>query len=418
VVAGAIGNVLEWFDFGLFGFFAPVISRQFLPAEDRLASLLGTFAVFATGFLMRPAGGLLFGHVGDRIGRKRALELSVLLMAAATTVMGFLPTYAAIGIAAPVLLTIVRLLQGLSVGGEYIGSMSFLAEHAPIGRRAFIGSWSSFSTILGILLGSGTAALLTGILTDKELSTWGWRLPFQCGFVLGFVGLWLRLGVEESPVFIALRKSGDVAANPLMTTLRDDRGGIATTIGLSALSSVGFYLPFVWLTTWLSQIKEPPLSETGALWANTIALFALLILTPLMALVSDRVGRKPMYLAAAVGYAIFSYPLFAMMEKGGYSAAVLGGLVFASWNSLYSGCMGAAMVELFPTRTRYTGVAVGYNVGQAILGGTAPMIGTALVELTGNKLAPTYYLIVCAIVAGVAALFIKPRHRLPLDAVG
>ncbi len=339
VVAGAIGNVLEWYDFGLFGFFASVIARQFLPAEDRLASLTGTFGVYATGFLMRPVGGLVFGYVGDRVGRKRALELSVLLMAGATTVMGFLPTHATIGIAAPILLTLVRLLQGLSVGGEYIGSMSFLAEHAPPGRRAFIGSWSSASTVLGTLLGSGTAALLIGILTDEQVSSWGWRLPFQCGFLIGVVGLWLRLGVEESPVFVALQKSGAVVGNPIVEALRHDRRGIATTIGLAAISSVGFYLPFVWLPTWLSRIKEPPLSESQALWANTFALLALLILTPFTAILSDRVGRKPMYLAAVLGYAVLSYPLFRMMAAGGYPAAVVGGLVFAGCNSLISGCM-------------------------------------------------------------------------------
>lgn len=417
VVAGAIGNVLEWFDFSLFGFFAPVIARQFLPAEDRLASLLSAFAVFATGFLMRPVGGLVFGHVGDRIGRKRALELSVLLMAGATTAMGFLPSYATLGVLAPILLTLVRLLQGLSVGGEYIGSMSFLAEHAPAGHRGFIGSWTSSSTILGNLLGSGTAALLTGILSEEQLLSWGWRLPFQCGLLIGLVGLWLRLGVEESPVFVALKERGEIVANPIAVAIGRDWRGIATTIGLAAISSVGFYLPFIWLPTWLSEINRPPLPKSQALWASTIALFALLVLTPVMAVISDRVGRRPMYLAGAICYAVFSYPLFAMMARGGYPAAVLGGLIFACSNSLFSGCMGATMVELFPTRTRYTGVAIGYNVGQALLGGTALFIGTGLIELTGNKLAPTFYLIACSIVAGVAALFIPPRHGVPLDTV-
>jgi len=305
----------------------------------------------------------------------------------------------------------------LSVGGEYIGSMSFLAEHAPSGHRAFVGSSTSFSTVLGMLLGSGTAALLTGILTEQQVSAWGWRLPFLSGFLIGLVGLWLRLGVEESPSFVLLRKSGNVAPNPIAETLRNDRGTIAITLGLAALSSVGYYLPFVWMPTWLSQINQPHLLQSQALWANTIAILALLVLTPLTALVSDRVGRKPMFLIAAAGYAVLSYPVFWMMSGGRYSSAVLGGLVFASCDGLFSGCMGATMVELFPTRTRYSGVAIGYNVGQAVLGGTAPLVGTALVEVTGNDLAPTFYLIVCAIIAGVAALFIKPRHGLPLDSV-
>ena len=171
MLAGAVGNVLEWYDFGLFGFFAPTIARQFFPREDGLAALMETFGIFATGFLMRPLGGLVFGHIGDRLGRKRALELSVLLMAVATTMLGLLPGHAAIGVAAPVLLTALRLLQGLSIGGEYVGSMSFLAEHAPPGRRGFIGSWSGSSVVLGSLLGSGTAALCTGLLPGPRLDS-------------------------------------------------------------------------------------------------------------------------------------------------------------------------------------------------------------------------------------------------------
>jgi MHS family proline/betaine transporter-like MFS transporter len=415
VVAGAVGNVLEWYDFGLFGFFAPVLARQFLPAADPLAALLGTFGVFATGFLMRPVGGLLFGYVGDRLGRKRALEVSVLLMAGATTLLGLLPAYAAIGLAAPLLLTLVRLLQGLSVGGEYIGSMSFLAEHAPPGRRAFLGSWGSFSVVLGSLLGSGAAALCTGLLSEAQLAAWGWRVPFLAGLLIGVLGFWLRLGVAESPSFVTLQKTDRLAANPIAEAVRNDRGAILTTVGLTALMSVGFYLPFVWLPTWLAQISRRPLPENQALAASTIALLALLVLTPLTALVSDRVGRRPLFLAAAVGYALLSYPVFLLLSGGTFAGAVLGGLVFAACSGLFSGCMAATLVELFPTRTRYTGVAIGYNVGQTLLGGTAPLIATALIHLSGNDLAPAFYLVGWAVVGGVACLFIKSRHGQALD---
>ena len=220
VVAGAVGNVLEWYDFGLFGFFAPVIASQFLPAEDQIASLLGTFGVFATGFLMRPLGGLVFGYIGDRLGRKPALELSVLLMAAPTTLLGLLPAYGSIGLAAPVLLTLIRLLQGLSVGGEYIGSMSFLAEHAPPSRRAFLGSWSSFSVVLGSLMGSGGAALCSGLLSSEQLTAWGWRLPFLASLLLGLIGFWLRLGVQESPSFVKMQKTDTLARNPIVEVVK------------------------------------------------------------------------------------------------------------------------------------------------------------------------------------------------------
>jgi MHS family proline/betaine transporter-like MFS transporter len=410
VAAGAIGNVLEWYDFGLFGFFAPVIGRLFFPSEQRLASLVGTFGVYATGFLMRPIGGLLFGHIGDRWGRKRALELSVLLMAVPTTLLGLLPTYAQWGLGASLLLTLCRLLQGLSVGGEYIGSMSFLSEHSPPNRRAFLGSFSSFSVVLGSLLGSGSAAAMTGLLEAAQFEAWGWRIPFFGGLLIGLVGLWLRHGVDESPVFLEARDRGALVDNPINSVVRNNLRSILITLGLTGVSAVGFYLPFVWLATWLSQINRPALSESQALAASTIALLTLLVLTPLTALVADLVGKKPMFLASAIGYVVVTYPLFLLLRTGTFTAAVVAGLVFAVCNSLYSGCMAATMVELFPTRTRYTGVAIGYNIGQAILGGTAPLIATALIELTGNNLLPAFYLIGCAAVAGVTSLFITEQR--------
>jgi MHS family proline/betaine transporter-like MFS transporter len=414
IVAGAIGNVLEWYDFGLFGYFATVIAAEYFPGQDRMAALLETFGIFATGFLMRPLGGLLFGLVGDRLGRKRALELSVLLMAVSTTSLGLLPGYATIGLAAPVLLTVLRMIQGLSVGGEYIGSIAFLAEHAPPNRRGLYGSWSGFTVVLGTLLGSAVAALATHALTDEQLHAWGWRLAFISGLVIGILGLWLRLGVAESPDFAELRSSGQLAAHPIADALRRDRRAIITTVGLTGLSSVGFYLPFVWLPTWLSQIISNPLSEQKALASSTIALLALLILLPPLAVVSDRVGRRPMYLAASAGYVLLSYPLLMMMSGGTFALAVAGGLAFAVCNSLFGCCMGATMVELFPTQTRYTGVAIGYNLGQAVLGGTAPLVGVALVRLTHNDLAPAFYLIACAVVAGYFSWSIKPLHGAPL----
>lgn len=415
VLAGAVGNVMEWYDFGLFGFFAPTISRLFFPKEDALAALAGTFGVFATGFLTRPVGGILFGRLGDRVGRKRALELSVLLMAASTTVLGLLPTYASIGPQAALLLTLIRLLQGLSVGGEYVGSMSFLVEHAPAHRRAFVGSWSSFTVVLGSLLGSGAAALCTGALSESQLTSWGWRVPFLAGALFGAVGLWLRMGVAESPVFLEIQNAGGLAQNPIAEVLRRDRRALAVTLGLTGLSSVGFYIPFVWLATWLSRINHPPLPESQVLTANTVALFALLVLTPLSGLVSDKIGRRPMFLASALGYVFLSYPLFRFLSSGTLAAAVLAGLAFAAINGVYSGCMAATMVELFPTRTRYTGVAMAYNLGQAVLGGTAALAATTLIEYTGDNLAPAWYLTTCSLIAAGAALFIPAHHGRPLD---
>jgi MHS family proline/betaine transporter-like MFS transporter len=417
VLAGGIGNVLEWYDFGLFGYFAAVIAAEFFPGEDKLAALLDTFGVFATGFLMRPLGGLLFGLVGDRLGRKRALELSVLLMAASTTLLGLLPGYATIGLAAPVLLTILRMVQGLSVGGEYIGSIAFLAEHAPPNRRGFYGSWSGFTVVLGTLLGSAVAALLARVLAAEQLHAWGWRVAFISGLIIGVVGFWLRLGVTESPDFEQIRRSGQLAAHPIADALRRDRRAIVTTIGLTGLSSVGFYLPFVWLPTWLSDIISHPLPKQQAFASSTIALLALLVLIPPLALVSDRVGRRPMYLAASAGFILLPYPLMAMMSGGTFAAAIIGGLAFALVSSLFGCCMGATMVELFPTQTRYTGVAIGYNVGQAVLSGTAPLVAMALVKLTHNAEAPAFYLMLCGLVGAFFSLSIPTLHGKPLPTI-
>jgi MHS family proline/betaine transporter-like MFS transporter len=417
VLAGAIGNVLEWYDFGLFGYFATVIAGEFFPREDQTASLLYTFGVFATGFLMRPLGGAFFGLIGDRLGRKRALEVSVVMMAVSTTLLGLLPGYATIGLAAPVLLTVLRMVQGLSVGGEYIGSITFLVEHAPPGRRAFYGSWSGFTVVLGTLLGSAVAAFATHALTESQLHAWGWRVAFVSGLLIGALGLWLRMGVAESPDFAALRQTSQLAANPIADALRQDSRAILTTIGLTGLSSVGFYLPFVWLPTWLSETISHPLPPNQALASSTIALASLLVLIPPLALISDRIGRRPMYLAASAGYVILSYPLLLMMSRGTFGTAVGGGLVFAFFNSLFGCCMAATMVELFPTQTRYTGMAIAYNVAQAVLSGTAPLVAVGLVRFTGDDMAPAFYLTAAAVVAGLCSWSIKPVHGMPLSAL-
>jgi MHS family proline/betaine transporter-like MFS transporter len=251
-------------------------------------------------------------------------------------------------------------------------------------------------------------------LAKEQLESWGWRLPFLAGLLIGALGLWLRLGVQESPCFLQIDKGGELSENPILDAFRHDGRAIGTTLGLGALLAVGFYLPFVWLPTWLSHIIRRPMSEDQALICNVAALFALLVLTPLAAIASDRLGRRCMYLGGAIGYAVLSHPLFAAMSDGSWVSALTGGLLFALCISLPSGCMAATMIELFPTRTRYTGVAIGYNMAQALLGGTAPLVATALIHVSGNEVAPAWYLIAGAIVTGMTACFIPARHNEPL----
>jgi len=408
VLAGMIGNVLEWYDFALFGFMAPILSPLFFPTEDRLAALLSTYGIFAIGFLMRPIGGIIFGHIGDRLGRKKALEWSVLLMALPTTALGLLPTYAQVGVAAPLLLTLIRMLQGLSVGGEFIGSISFLGEHAPARRRGFFGSWSGTSAALGNLLGSGAAALVESFVPTADLAVWGWRVPFFCSVLMGIVGLWLRRDCTESPQFSQAKAEGEVARLPLVVALRQDRPAIVITAGLTLMLSVGFYLPWVWLPTWMSILPHPlPLSK--ALTINTLAMGLLLALQPVFGALSDKLGRRPVIIAGCAALAVLIYPLFRLLSHGSELAYLQGTLVIALFAAMAAGAAPAAYVELFPTRTRYSGIALGYNCTQAILGGTTPFIATWLIDATGDILAPAFYFLAAAVVCGVAAFCMTER---------
>lgn len=414
VMAGAIGNALEWYDFSLFGYFAPVISSQFFPPADPRAALLNTFGVFAAGFLMRPIGAIMFGHVGDRMGRKWALGLSVLLMAVPTALVGLLPTYHDIGLTAALLLLLVRLLQGLSVGGEYVGSMSYLAESAPPGRRGFASSWCNVSGGVGGLIGSGLAAVLTRVLTPEQVADWGWRLPFLLSIPAGVGSWWLRQSIAESPCFTKVSDAGQVAQMPLKESLRSDRGAFLTIAGLSLLASIGWYLPWVWLVTWLDDINQPAIPQWEALTSSTLAGAVLIILTPLGGALSDRLGRKPVILAGSVGYLVLSYPMFLWMSQGTFTAALSGQLVSAVLSALYGGASLAAFVELFPTRTRYSGLALSYNLAVAICGGTTPLVATWLVNVTGSPLTPAFYLMAAALGTTLAALAMPERAGKPL----
>jgi MHS family proline/betaine transporter-like MFS transporter len=414
LTAGAIGNALEWYDFGLFGFFAPVISSQFFPSNDPRAALVNTFGVFAAGFLMRPLGAVMFGHLGDRLGRKWALGLSVLFMAVPTALVGLLPTYHQIGLTAALLLLLVRLLQGLSVGGEYVGSMSYLAESAEPGRRGFDSSWCNVSGGVGGMVGSGLAAVLTRVLTPEQVADWGWRLPFLLSIPGGVASWRLRQSIAESPCFTEVRHAGKVARVPLRESLRSDRAAFLTIAGLSLLASIGWYLPWVWLVTWLDDINQPRMPQWEALASSTLAGAVLIVLTPLGGMLSDRLGRKPVILAGSVGYLVLSYPMFLWMSQGSFTAALGGQLLSAVLSALYGGASLAAFVELFPTRTRYSGLALSYNSAVAICGGTTPLLATWLVNVTGSTLAPAFYLMAAALGTTLAALIMPERAGQPL----
>lgn len=408
IAAGISGNVLEWYDFGVYGFFAPIIGKLFFPSDDPTTSLIASFGAFAAGFLMRPIGGFIFGHIGDKIGRKRVLVLSVMLMAIPTGIVGILPDHASIGIAAAILLVAMRMLQGLSVGGEYTGSVVFLAEHAPIKRRGFFTSWTQVGAVGGILLGSGVSALVTNLLTDAQVMDWGWRIPFLLGILVGVVGLLIRRHLPETPV----EASDQHAGSPAIEAIRTEWRAMGKMVGYTIINAVGFYIAFVYLLTWLvDQVKEP---RSDALDINTITMAVMLVLIPFVGALSDKVGRKPVLAIGAGGFVVLSYPLIWLMHEPDFLRILLGQLGFAVLVAFLLGAGPANLSEMFPRRVRVSAMSIGYNVSMAIFGGTTPLIAAWLLARTHDQTSFVWYMIVCAAISLVFTLMLKEGAGKPL----
>jgi len=405
LLAGAIGNVLEWYDFALYGYFAPVFAAQFFPSNSPSVSLISAFGVFAIGFLARPIGALLFGHWGDTLGRRNALAWSVLLMAIPTCVVGLLPTYEAIGAIAPIALTLCRFLQGLSVGGEFTGSATFLVEHATASQRGYVGSWAGFSAQIGALLGSGMGALIASSLEDEALRQWGWRVPFVIGSVIAVAGWYLRTRVPESPAFEAIRRTGALASSPIRDVFTAQRRAVATVVGLVWLHGVAFYLLYVYLTTYLVTVTPAPLATV--LWLNTGCMMLLALLIPVMGSWSDRIGQRPLLIVGAAGLALLTYPCFLWLTSNDLPRMIMAQVLLTVLVAFYMGPFFAAIAELFPTAQRYTGLSVGYNIGAALFGGTAPLVATLFLEWSGNSLAPAFYLSLCAAISLAVTLTLR-----------
>ena len=309
VAAGNVGNLLEWYDFVVFAFLAPVIGARFFPSADALSGLINAFGVFAVGYLMRPIGGILFGHLGDRLGRKRALQLSMVVMAIPTALMAALPTHAEAGLLAPLLLVALRLAQGLSVGGEYAGSMCYLVEAAPPGRRALFGSLSILGDCRSASCSPRPSSRSRGAsCPPRQMYAWGWRLPFLGGLVIGGVGWWMRRGLAETPAFLKVVDAGRTARAPIVVVLREHWRRVVDVGGMVILVAVGFYAIFAWMPTYLRQIVRPPVARAGLI--NMASIVVLILAIPVAGWVADRVGYRRVLLAANLAYAAAAVPLF------------------------------------------------------------------------------------------------------------
>jgi len=356
-VAGIVGNVLEWYDFALYGYLATVFADQFFPSNDKFASLIGAYAVFAIGFLARPLGGVIYGHIGDRFGRRRLLTISVVMMGLPTFLLGLLPTYASVGLLAPVLLVALRFVQGISAGGEFSGSIIFLVEHAPANRRGVYGSLSNFGAMLGGLAGAGVASLVAAVLSDAAVAAWGWRLPFLSGIVIAAAGFWLRLGIAESPEFLKLSASGTLAKSPIPMALRESRKEIAATAGLNWAIAAGYYIVFVWLASDLSDLVG--FSLETALLLSTAALMLGTVLVPVAGMLADRFRPRRLLAAAGLLTVFAATPLLALAGSGPLAAAVAAQLALAAIMAIYLGTMPSVFVSLNAARLRCSSLSIG-----------------------------------------------------------
>jgi MFS transporter, MHS family, proline/betaine transporter len=382
ISAAAIGNLLEWYDFGVYAYLASVIATKFFPSSDPTASLLSAFAAYGVGFLARPLGGIAIGRLGDTQGRKTALVLTIFLMASGTVGIGLLPSYDRVGIWAPILLVILRLVQGIATGGEWGTATAFMVEWAPQGRRGFFGSFQQASAAGGALLGSAVAAVTTS-LDSAALLDWAWRVPFLLGVILLGVGAYLRQNVDETPSYEANRRAAadqpDVSGLPL--------GALA--FGFTIFWTVAYYMLLVWMPSFTQRFAG--LSPSQALWSNAIALIAMVIAVPVCGALSDRFGRRPLLTASAIGLGLLSIPLFALMTRGAGLALVLPiQILLGVLLALYAGPGPATISEIFPTHLRSTWMTSGYALAVAIFGGFAPFIATWLIQVTGSPVSPTY----------------------------
>lgn len=411
VVGAAIGNLIEWFDYASYGYLAVVIATVFFAPGNETAALLGAFAVFSVSFIVRPIGGLIWGHLGDKIGRKRVLVMTIIIMSMSTFTIGFLPGYAAIGVMAPLLLLVCRLVQGFSASGEYAGAASFISEYAPNSRRGLLVSMVPTSTAAGLMLAVIIVSLLEFNLTEQALHSWGWRIPFLLSGPLGIVGLLIRLKLEDTPLFKEMDRSEKAPTASLFQGIKQNRRQVIIAFGIICLNAVGFYTILSYMPTYLTQ--ELGFSVMKGILITLVSLGTYVLILPFVGMLADRFGRKTVLIGASILFILFTYPAFWLLSIGGpYAivALVMLGFVLAG----NDGVLATFLTEMFPTSVRFSCFALSFNTGNAIFGGTAPLIATFLIAKTGNTFAPAFYLMVAAAIAFVFLLMTKETANKPL----
>ncbi|GAA3072197.1 glycine betaine/L-proline transporter ProP [Streptomyces glomeratus] len=414
VKAAALGNAMEWFDFGVYSYIAVTLGKVFFPSGNPTAQLLSTFGAFAAAFLVRPLGGMVFGPLGDRIGRQKVLALTMIMMAVGTFAIGLIPSYAVIGVGAPVLLLAARLVQGFSTGGEYAGASTFIAEYAPDRKRGFLGSWLEFGTLAGYIGGAGLVTLMTALLSADDLVAWGWRIPFLIAGPMGIVGLYLRMRLEETPAFAAemAKAEADRPKVPLREMITGQWKALLLCMGLVLVFNVTDYMLLSYMPSYLTS--ELKYDETHGLLVVLGVMALMMVVQPFAGALTDRVGRRPVIAAGCAGFLALSIPAVLLIRQGSLLAVALGMGALGLLLVCFTAAMPAALPALFPTRVRYGSLSIGFNVSVSLFGGTTPLVVTALIGATGNMMMPAYYMMAAAVIGGASVWFMAESAGRPL----
>lgn len=415
LIASLIGSSIEWFDYFLYGTVAALVFNQmFFHSDDPAVGLMLAYASFALAFFIRPLGGVIFSHIGDKIGRKKTLVLTLSLMGGATVLMGFLPTYDNIGAAAPILLIILRLIQGIGLGGEWGGALLLAVEYAPKNRRGFFGSIPQMGVTIGMLLGTLALSIMT-LLPEEAFLSWGWRVPFILSALLVFFGLWIRKGIDETPSFKKAQEKGEIAKIPFVETMRSHWKEVLIAVGAKVVETAPFYIFGTFIVSYATT--QLGFSRTVTLNAVTIATIITTILIPIMGKLSDKVGRKKLYVGGTVLMMLYAFPYFWLLHQGSafllVVATILGlGIIWAPITAV----LGTMFSEIFKSNVRYTGITLGYQIGAALAGGTAPLVATALLNAYDNSYVPVaLYIMFAAAISLIAISSVRDRSNQDLD---